>query len=74
MKKTHTRIEDRDAKTQQLHKAATSAFVPQESRANEEQEKLMRLIRKRRGKNTDGKWEHDKTHRGAKEEAASEKQ
>lgn len=34
----------------------------------------MRLIRKRRGKNTDRKWEHDKTHGGAKEEAASEKQ
>lgn len=53
-------------KTQQLHNEATSTLIPQESWANEDQEKLMRLIRKRRGKNTDRKWEHDKTHGGDK--------
>lgn len=57
MKATHTRIEDTDATTRQLRDEAASASVPQESEANEDQEELMRLIGKRRGKNTDRKWE-----------------
>lgn len=43
-KKPHTTIENADAKTQQLVDEAMSSLLPQESQANEDQEKLIRLI------------------------------